>query len=275
MFDFLKRLFNVKFASAPLITAPSSVKSKSSTHKLSYNEKELLAVKRTTQQDVLQLTGFPYSWNSPIQKSIEPHGHPFVYMDIVGENLAIAKSELVKINAYIERDKKLSPALKKLTCLPISEITFKRSAKTGYSRLMLSPVTYNGKPSKYPVALFFMSDPWSSNYHGTIFYGQDGSIQKAEIFIGHGGIFLYYEAFEGDLILARVENACREIIYKGKLLLDFEASLARTEEDYAWLQANLPEKCPKSITSYRRMRTQNTTNYQALKALAAAQGREI
>lgn len=267
----LKKMFS---SQAPAHTSPVITET-SSRKKLTYTEKELLAVQRTTQDDVQKLTGFPYTWNRPIEKFIKPNGHPFVFMDIVGDNLAIAKAEITKINNCIERDKKLSSALHKIKCLPISEMIFRKSTDTGYSRLLLSPVTYDGKPSKYPVTLFFMSDPWSSNYHGSIFYGQGGTIQKAEIFIGSVSYFLYYEAFEGDLILVRVENACREIIYKGKPLLDHEASLAKTEKDYIWLQCNLPENCPASITSYRRMRTQNTKNYQLLKKKAASLGRDI
>ncbi len=271
LFDFLKKMF-ISQSTVPVATAKSKY---SSATKLTYVEKELLAVQRTTQDNVQQLKGFPYSWNRPIEKFIEPNGHPFVYMDIVGDNLTVAKAELAKINTCIERDKKLSSALWKLTCLPISEVLFKRSAESGYSRLMLNPITYNGKPSKYPVTLFFMTDPWSSNYHGSLFYGQDGTIQKAEIFIGHGSYFLYYEIFEGDLVLTRAEDVSRTIIYKGKSLLDHEASLAKTEKDYEWLQTNLPDKCPKTISSFRRMKTQNTKNYQLLKQLAVEHGREI
>ena len=75
--------------------------------------------------------------------------------------------------------------------------------------------------------------------------------------------------------MVRAENVAREIIYKGKPLLDYENILAKTANDYAWLQANLPERCPTSLTGYRRMRTQNTKNYQALKQLAAEKGKEI
>ena len=56
-----------------------------------------------------------------------------------------------------------------------------------------------------------------------------------------------------------------------------EAEVQRGNElrDFLWLQENLPEKCPKSISSYRRMKTQNTKNFQALQALAAEKGRTI
>lgn len=42
-----------------------------------------------------------------------------------------------------------------------------------------------------------------------------------------------------------------------------------------WLQENIPGKAPKNVTGFRRMRTQNTKNYQALKQLAAEKGKEI
>lgn len=267
----LKKIFS---AQSPVTNEPIRTPA-SSEKKLTYAEKELLAVQRTTQNDVQQLKGFPYTWNRPIEKFIKTNGHPFVYMDIVGDNLAIAKAEIAKINDCIERDKKLSSALRKIKCLPISEMIFRRCIDTGYSRLILNPVTYDGKPSKYPVLLFFMSDPGNSNYSGSIFYGQDGTIQKAEVFIGYSSYFLYYEVYEGDLILDRAEDVSRTIIYKGKRLLDYEANLEKTEKDYEWLQANIPDKCPTSISGYRRMKSQNTKNYQALRQLAADLGREI
>ncbi len=42
-----------------------------------------------------------------------------------------------------------------------------------------------------------------------------------------------------------------------------------------WLQENIPDKAPKNVTGFRRMKTQNTKNYQALKQFAAEHGREI
>lgn len=54
-----------------------------------------------------------------------------------------------------------------------------------------------------------------------------------------------------------------------------EAQKKREEQDFHWLCMNFPDKCPKSVTGYRRMKTQNTKNYQTLKTLAAELGREI
>lgn len=58
---------------------------------------------------------------------------------------------------------------------------------------------------------------------------------------------------------------------------EIKAEIRRGQEqrDFEWLQTNIPDKCPKSVSSFRRMKTQNTKNYQALQALAAEQGRKI
>ena len=58
---------------------------------------------------------------------------------------------------------------------------------------------------------------------------------------------------------------------------EIEAEIRRGQErrDFQWLQEKFPDKCPKSVTSFRRMKTQNTKNYQLLKEKAAALGRDI
>lgn len=45
--------------------------------------------------------------------------------------------------------------------------------------------------------------------------------------------------------------------------------------DYQWILEHIPEKCPKTISSYRRMKKQNTKNFQVLKSLASELGRDI
>lgn len=47
------------------------------------------------------------------------------------------------------------------------------------------------------------------------------------------------------------------------------------ERDFAWLQKNLPDLCPKSKNGFCRMRSQNTKNYQTIKYQAALLGKEI
>lgn len=270
----LKKIFS---AQSPTHNEPINIPA-SSEKKLTYTEKELLAVQRTTQDDVQQLKGFPYSWNRSIEKFIKPNGHPFVYMDIVGDNLAIAKSELEKVNSFIDRDKSLCKKIPTSLKIPTSDIVFSRSNDKGYTRLICSPVTYDGKPTKLPLSLSFMTDlERKDTTHGDIYYNTEGNIQKADLYFWRrgNGYFLFYDTYDEELVLARMEDDSRSIIYKGKPLLDREADLIKTEKDYEWLQANIPDKCPKSISSYRRMKTQNTKNFQILKDLAAELGRQI
>lgn len=120
-----------------------------------------------------------------------------------------------------------------------------------------------------------------STTHGNLFYSQTGKIAKVNIYFWrrHRGHFFYYDTVDGELVLSRVETPNmkgeKEIIYKGKHILEWESQRVKEEQDYIWLQRNSPEKCPKSLTGYRRMKTQNTRNYQALKQFAAELGREI
>lgn len=58
-------------------------------------------------------------------------------------------------------------------------------------------------------------------------------------------------------------------------LIDYEIKRGNDARDYFWIKEHIPKKCPKSVTGYRRMKTQNTKNYQILKQLAAEMGREI
>ena len=270
----LKKIFS---AQSPTPNEPINIPA-SSEKKLTYTEKELLAVQRTTQDDVQQLKGFPYSWNRSIEKFIKPNGHPFVYMDIVGNNIAIAKSELEKVNCFIDRDKSLCKKIPASLKIPTSDIVFSRSNDKGYTRLICSPVTYDGKSAKLPLSLSFMTDlERKDTTHGDVYYNTEGKIQKADLYFWRrgNGYFLFYDTYEGEFVLARIEDANRTIVYKGKPLVDHEANLARTEKDYEWLQANIPDKCPKSISGYRRMKSQNTKNFQILKDLAAGLGRQI
>lgn len=60
-----------------------------------------------------------------------------------------------------------------------------------------------------------------------------------------------------------------------KRVIDTEVQRGNELRDFLWLQTAIPEKCPKTISSYRRMKTQNTKNYQVLQAFAAENGRKI
>ncbi len=54
-----------------------------------------------------------------------------------------------------------------------------------------------------------------------------------------------------------------------------EAEKAKRQEEYIWLEQNLPQDCPKSFSAYSRMKSGNTQGYQKLQQLAANMGRKI
>lgn len=75
--------------------------------------------------------------------------------------------------------------------------------------------------------------------------------------------------------LAEMEQECsRQSSYEDNMI-EIEAQRGQGARDFRWLQANLPGKCPKSISGFRRMKHQNTKNFQALKQAAAELGRNI
>lgn len=81
-----------------------------------------------------------------------------------------------------------------------------------------------------------------------------------------------------------VEEACKEKRSTDRMfpntaspdsMIEIEARRGCEARDFRWLQENLPDKCPKSVSSFRRIKTQKTKNYQTLKHAAAELGRDI
>ena len=66
----------------------------------------------------------------------------------------------------------------------------------------------------------------------------------------------------------------RDYIY-AQDMIQLAIKQGKDEQDFQWLKINLPSLCPKSKNGFCRMRSQNTKNYQILRAQAAALGREI
>lgn len=58
-------------------------------------------------------------------------------------------------------------------------------------------------------------------------------------------------------------------------IIEVEARRGQEARDFKWLQGHFPDKCPKSLTGYRRMKTQNTKNFQILYQLAADAGKKL
>ena len=58
-------------------------------------------------------------------------------------------------------------------------------------------------------------------------------------------------------------------------IIETESKRRQETLDFQWIQNNIPDKCPKSISSYRRMKTQNTKNYQLIQQIAAERGYKL
>lgn len=245
---------------------------------LSYSDKEQIIVSRISTEDMRRFDSIPYIWNTEVKKFFSPNGHPFAYIDLLGPNIDIAKQDLEKMNSYITSVSTLSQAITKRISIPINKIVFAPQKHCGYTRLICTPYTIDGAPSPYPVSLSFMTDLSNDTVstHGDLFYGQDGTIRKAEVFCWrtNGSHFYYFASVDDCLVLERFERD-GVVAYKAPHILAKEATRAQEEKDFVWLETNLPEKCPKSLSGFRRMKNQNTKNYQLLKQLAAELGREI
>ena len=77
-----------------------------------------------------------------------------------------------------------------------------------------------------------------------------------------------------DLRLNSIEEAKKDKEYLENVI-PFEIQRGQDMRDFDWLQANLPGICPKSLTGYRRMKKQNTKNYQKIVDEARKLGYEI
>lgn len=254
--------------------------------KLSFSEKERIMVRRITTKDMVQFESMPYQLNTSVHKLIEEHAHPFAYINLSKANISIAKAELNRINTRIAADCTLSPMIPHSLRIPVDNIAFAPSKEHGYTRIICTPYTFDGEISEYPISLVFMTDlsGQTDTAHGTLFYNPDGDIAKADIFFwrGNEGFFFYYETLNHSFVLSKVELSRPSSVYqpnvtlyKDQYWIDLEATRKKEACAFEWLQVHIPDKCPKSIAGFRRMKHSNTANYQKLVALAKELGRDI
>lgn len=192
------------------VSNKSKLKRKTDSVPMSTVDKERAIVNMATDEHVHSLVGFPFIWNQSIQKHIEPKSHPFAYMNITGENVHIVKNELQKMNEIILSDIKRYQSIPTLT-IPVGELVFRESSEQGHTRFMFSPVTLTGKPSKYPMSLFFTTELHNKrdNTHGEFFYDKNGTISKGHAYFWRKGkgYFLYYKTIDGILTLYKLERS--------------------------------------------------------------------
>lgn len=160
---------------------PGIRKKGASKEKIDWREKELITVQNITTDDMREL-GMPFVCNTEVKKYIHEGNHPFAYMEILGENVGIVKSEIKKINVVIKEGIKNYTGIPQNLSIPISSLVF-QSPNYGYTRIMCTPKTYEGNQSKYPYTLYFCTDlsKRGNTTHGELTYGQDGKVQKATV----------------------------------------------------------------------------------------------
>lgn len=182
--------------------------------KMTPQEKELFLVQHVTTDDMREVPNLPFEVNCDVKKYIREGVHPFAYMNVVGENIDFVKSELNKINSYIERDSIKYKKIPKNARIPIQEIVFNSSDLHAYTKFICTPKTPTGKFAKYPFKIAFFTDMNRFNNerystHGEIVYNQAGTIASANIYCWRpsGGFFIYYKTIDGKLVLSGAEKA--------------------------------------------------------------------
>lgn len=200
--------------------------------KLSSKEKEQIMVDRVRTVDMLQFTEMPYNLNFPVQKFYAPRSHPFAYIDLDISNQAVAKNELERINRCIIQARRTIPALSRKAIIDINKVIFeKQSEAYGYTRIMCTPYTFTKKVAKSPLNLFFMTPMgyMKPESHGTLYYGQNGAILKADVYVWENdtskdyltGWFFKFKTVNNELTLCEVkfqpaiqENVPPRVLYK-------------------------------------------------------------
>lgn len=251
---------------------------------LSYAEKERILVQRITARDMLQFTDMPYNLNCPIKKHIEPNSHALAYMDLIPENIAVAKAELQKLNVVIDCVRDKMPIIPKWARIDISRIAFQNYDQMyGYTHLICTPLTFTGKTQKIPLSLSFVSSRTQSGLgyevNGEIRYFSSGKIASATVNCWYrhswekssdGWQYILYED-NGNLSMHEILSTVKpdqygrpSPIYKCPELLEEEQLREQDYIAYDWIQKNLPELCPKSASAFRGMKTKNSKNYQRI-----------
>lgn len=258
---------------------------------LSYVQKEIIAVKKITTEDMTQFSGMPYQLNHPIQKIIKHGAHPLAYIDLDEFNQGVATKELERLDSIIINARSYIPQLTKEYHIDIKKVEFcEYDSSYGYTRLICNPYTFTGKISKHPLSLLFMSRQDIRTYSviGELFYDASGNLDQATASIwkapknhskpGTGWLFTF-GIENSELVITKAtstlspdEDGKPGIVYRCQSLISKENEKELNRIIFKWLQKNLPDDCPKSISGFQRMRNANSKNYQALVAKAEAAG---
>lgn len=264
----------------PIIPQPSG--------RLTYVEKEHIMVQRISTKDMLQFTEFPYDLDFPVHKFFAKNGHPFAYIDLSYANQRVAKAHVSYLNSQIDKYRLQIPLLTRAFFADMRKLVFENRSGLGYTRLICTPYTFEGRTAKYPLSLIFISDDSGrKSYNGSIYYGANGKILKADIHIWckpvygiNSGWSFYFNTIDGVFLLYEAKTTLKPdekglptAVYKDSSIIEWEKERDRDLNFYEWLQISLPSICPKSFSGFRRMKTMNTKNYQKIVSEAAKQGK--
>lgn len=266
---------------------------------LSYVEKERILVEYITTADMRQFHEIPYDLNCVMHKENKPRSHPFAYYILNEKNQKIAREHLQQLNDIIDFHRDIIPKLTNDVYIDVDKIMYQPYGEDyGYSRLMCSPYSFDGSLSPKPISLNFSTrlDVHCYQALGEIIYKQNGHFQSACVNIwkdispskgSNIGWFFTFSTVDSEFVLYEVKHLeskrdqafdayCMPIsVYKHPTLIAWEEQREKDQNTFAWLESNLPQLCPKSFSGFRRMRSQNTKNYQKLVAEAAKLGKRI
>lgn len=68
---------------------------------------------------------------------------------------------------------------------------------------------------------------------------------------------------------------CQRMMREEERRLEYVARERKDRADYTWIQENLADLAPKTLSGYRRMKTMNTANFQKLQSRALELGRKL
>lgn len=245
-------------------TDPNSWHNKEKRFILNYKKSELLALPQTT-----------FSFRGKLNKHIFENGHPYADIFLENDDRLAALNVLAYLNHVINNTN--LPKSFRRDNIPLNNIVFATPGFQEATRIIITPTSHNGY--ECPYNLFFKcKEMSSSSLHGSVFFDSTGKPHQADIFfwIGKIGRFYYFDTHEGIFELSKItypDGECiQHYLYKCEYLVCLEQRRNQEESDFLWLAEHLPDKCPKSITGYRRMKTMHSKNFMSLKQQAAELG---
>lgn len=236
-----------------------------------------------------ELQNFPFDLDylatSPGEYDGSDWYHYGFSMDLTGRNIDIAKWEIENIRRVISTGSRPSIRVPAYVGFRTADIQFSEyNPGYGYSGLSCKPYESKTKISRAPFYLHFMTridrdDP----VLGNIRYYADGRFHSADVVIWKNKVGYKYKIRckkEVPYIFTIEKSGNGEliswnIVYEDPIILKQRAFEQREHARYEWLKINLPDICPKSYSGYRRMKKQNTKNFQKLSAKAIELGKDI